>query len=163
MRPGSRSIRRFVLPVAIAAALALAGAGVALGGLLGGSLPTAGFTYTSVADNVVNITGNAGDGIHLKTKGQINVKTTYSKASAGTGFLGGWHYHNGPVLVTVTVGTLTFYGPDCGTWEVNAGQTYIESTGQVLNAKALVATEWFTTRLYPEGAADPVGAADPGC
>lgn len=167
MRPGSRSIRRFVLPGLVAAALALTGASGALGALVSGSLPAAGFTYTSTTDNDVNITGN---GIHLKTKGAVTIKTTYSRVAPSEAFVGGWHYHNGPVLVTVTVGTLTFFGADCGTWDVTAGHTYIETTGQVLNAKILPAknpgialAEWFTTRLYPEGAADPVALTEAPC
>jgi hypothetical protein len=46
---------------------------------------------------------------------------------------------------------------------VSAGESYIESTGEVLDAKILASkntsgnttVEWFTTRLYPIGAADP--------
>ncbi len=167
MRPGNRQIRRLVLPGAVAAALALAGASVAFGALVSGSLPAASFTYTSTSINDVNM---AGTGVHLKTKGAITVKTTYSKVAPSEAFVGGWHYHNGPVLVTVTVGTITLFGGDCGTWDVSAGQTYLETTGQVLNAKILPAknggttpAEWFTTRLYPEGAADPVPLAEAPC
>jgi quercetin dioxygenase-like cupin family protein len=84
-------------------------------------------------------------------------------------FFFGWHYHNGPVIVTVTAGTLTYFDASCNTWDVTAGHSYIESTGQVLNVTTVpakndgVATvEWFTTRLYPEGATDPVNV-DPPC
>lgn len=151
-------LRRLVATVAGLAVVALLAANTALGALVTGSLPTTGFVYTSVTDNAVNM---AGTGIHLKTKGSVNVKTTYSRVTASNDFVGGWHHHNGPVIVTVTVGTLTFYDEDCGTWDVSAGHTYIESTGQVLNAKVLRAkntsgiAEWFTTRLYPSGASDP--------
>lgn len=86
-----------------------------------------------------------------------------ARSLTGTGFVGGWHYHNGPVIVTVTVGTLTLFGGTCGSWDVSAGHTYIESTGEILNAKILpeknagVSTaEWFSTRLIPGGLADPV-------
>ena len=160
-----RMARRIGLAVGLMATLALVMASVAFGGLVGGALPTSGFTYTSVSDNTVNITG---DGVHLKTKDTINVKTTYSRVAPSSALLG-WHYHNGPVIVTVTVGTLTFFDGRCGTWDVAAGHTYIETTGQVLNARVdpaknagIGTVEWFTTRLYPDGTGDPVGV-DPPC
>ncbi len=40
---------------------------------------------------------------------------------------------NQEVTLAVTVGTLTFFDSACGSWDVGAGQTYIESTGEVLN------------------------------
>jgi hypothetical protein len=173
-------VRRFLLIGALAAILALLTASATLGALVTGSLPTAGFTYTSVTDNEVNMTGT---GIHLKAEDSTNVKTTYSRVAPNAGFSAGWHYHKGPVIVTVTVGTLTFFDradersprhseheddSACGTWDLTAGHTYIESTGQVLNAVVLPAknagittVEWFTTRLYPAGAVDPVPVTAP--
>lgn len=141
---------------AVGAALILATSTVQAA-LVGGSLPTAGLTYTSATLNGVNM---AGDAIRLKIKDNVTVKTTYSIVTPANQLLGGWHYHNGPVIVTVTAGTLTFFGASCATWDVSAGETYIESAGQVLIAKGITAKntgniEWFTTRLYPEGAADP--------
>ena len=148
-----------------AAMLTFALAGTALGGLVAGSLPTSGFTFTSSMVNDVNI---AGKGIQLKTKGPVDVKTTYSRV-APTGALLGWHRHNGPIIVTVTIGTITFLDAECQAFDLGAGQTYIESTGDVLNAyldpaknSGLSTVEWFTTRLYPAGAADPV-PVDPPC
>jgi quercetin dioxygenase-like cupin family protein len=104
----------------------------------------------------------AGDAVRFKTKDDVTVKTTYSIVTPADQFVGPWHYHNGPVIVTVALGTLTFYDASCGTWDITAGQSFIESQGQVLNAKALVSKnpggtlQWFTTRLYPNGATDPV-------
>lgn len=155
--------RLWGLPVATLLIFALAG--TALGGLVSGSLPGSGFTFTSSTVNDVDI---AGKGIHLKTKGPIDVKTTYSRV-APTGALLGWHRHNGPVIVTVTIGTITFLDAVCQSFDLGAGQAYIESTGEVLNAYldpakngGLSTVEWFTTRLYPAGAADPV-PVDPPC
>jgi hypothetical protein len=155
-----------IIQVAVLAiALVLVTAGTALGGLVSGSLPTNAFTFTSVADNDVNMSG---DGIHLKTKGGINVKTTYTRVPVNPDFVFGWHYHNGPVIVTVTVGTLTYFDATCGTWDLTAGHSYVESTGQVLNVTTVPAknvgianVEWFTTRLYPEGTDDPVNVPAP--
>src|SRR5437870_11393872 len=119
---------------AFAAILAFRTASAAFSALFSGSLPTAGFTYTSVTDNIVNMDGT---GIHLKTKDSVNVKTTYSRVAPSSNFSSGWHYHNGPVIVTMTVGTLTFFDSTCGTTDLTPGHSYVESTGQVLNAKVL--------------------------
>lgn len=150
--------------LAASAILVLAVAGTALAGLVSGSLPSAAFTFTSTTVNDVNMIG---DGIRLKTKGSVNVKTTYTRLPP-TGALTGWHYHNGPVIVTVAVGTLTYLDANCNQWDLRAGETYIESTGQILNAfldpiknTGLDNVEWFTTRLYPAGATDPVGVPAP--
>jgi hypothetical protein len=169
----SRFISRFpfmrfrwlVVVTALASTLAVVSSSTVLGALVGGALPAAGYTYVSVTDNEVNMTGG---GLHLKTKGSTNIKTTYSRVAPNPAFTAGWHFHNGPVIVTVTVGTLTFYDSACATWDVSAGHTYIESTGEILNAKVLpeknagiTTVEWFTTRLYPEGTTDPVEAEAP--
>jgi hypothetical protein len=108
--------------------------------------------------------------IDLRANKPVNVKTTYSRVAPSPEFVPGWHYHNGPVIVTVTVGTFTFYDSYCYAFDVTAGHTYIESPGQVLNAKALpdknagIATvEFFTTRLYPDGASDPAPVSPAPC
>jgi hypothetical protein len=161
----ARALGRRAALIALGMALFLGSSTVVEAALVSGSLPSAGFTYTSTTLNGVNI---AGADIRLKTKDSVSVKTTYSFATpSDTALLGGWHYHLGPVFVTVTAGTLTLYGSDCGSWDIAAGQTYIESTGQVLIARALASkntgtVEWFTTRLYPDGAQDPV-AVDAPC
>ena len=106
--------------------------------------------------------------IDLRANKSANVKTTYTKQAPDAAFNAGWHYHNGLVIVTVTVGTLTFYDSKCGTWDLAAGRSYIESPRQVVNAKVVpeknvgIATvEWFTTRLYPADASDPVSVPAP--
>lgn len=153
-----RKLGRVAVLVAVATALVLATSTVSAA-LVSGSLPAAGLTYTSVTLNSVNM---AGDAIRLKIKDSATVKTTYSFATpSDTALVGSWHYHNGPVILTVTAGTLTLIGSDCNSWDISAGQTYIESAGQVLVGKAFASkntenVQWFTTRIYPEGAPDPV-------
>ena len=107
-------------------------------------------------------------GVDLRESASANIKTTYSRVPPSLTFESGWHYHNGPVIVTVTAGTLTFYDGKCGTWDLPAGHSYVESPRQVLEAKALPAknagvdnVEWLTTRVYPKGAIDPVPVAAP--
>jgi len=154
------SVRRLVPAGMLAAGLLiLTGAPDALAGLVGGSLPTAGFTFVSTTDGAVNVRSS---GIQLRSRGPMDVKSTYSRIPPD-GALLGWHHHNGPVLVSVTRGTLTLVGENCATWDITAGQTYVESPGQTLNAYAAPAknagldtVEWFTTRMYPAGATDPV-------
>src|SRR5204863_8792092 len=80
---------RLILIGVFAVVLSLATASTVLGDLVGGALPTTAFTYTSVTDNSVNMTG---DGIRLKTKASINVKTTYSRVPVNPNFFFGWHY-----------------------------------------------------------------------
>lgn len=159
-----RTVGRLATVGAIGMTLLLATSAVNAA-LVSGSLPTAGLTYTSLTENAVNM---AGDAIRLKIKDNVTVKTTYSLATpSDSALVGTWHYHNGPVFVTVTAGTLTLYDASCNSWDIGEGQTYIESTGQVLVAKALASkntanVQWFTTRVYPQGAIDPV-AVDAPC
>jgi hypothetical protein len=159
----ARKLGRFGYMTALGTALVFATSSVNAG-LVGGSLPAAGFTYTSLTENSVNM---AGDPIRLKIKDHVTVKTTYSFATPNDAALvGTWHYHLGPVFVTVTTGTLTLYDARCNSWDIGPGQTYIESERQVLVAKALTSkndgnVEWFTTRLYPEGGTDPVSVDAP--
>jgi hypothetical protein len=106
--------------------------------------------------------------VNLREGRLTNVKTTYSRVPPSDSYEAGWHYHNGPVFVTVTVGTLTLYGTNCAPIDILPGHTYIESPKEILNAKVLPSknpgvanVEWFTTRLFPEGAIDPVPVAVP--
>ena len=106
--------------------------------------------------------------IDMRAATATNVKTTYSRVPPSPTFEAGWHYHNGPVVVTVTAGTLTLFDSKCASWDVLAGHSYIESPNQVLDAKALPAkntgidnVEWFTSRLYSNGAIDPVPVPAP--
>ena len=175
---GSRTLLLLGATLGLSAALQ----GIALGGLDKGALPTAGFSYTSVVDNGVDIHGDSGAaaspapaspavgaGMEFTTNGPMAVKTTFTSAPVDAGADLGWHYHNGFVIVTVTNGTLTLFDDTCAPIVVAAGHSYIESPGQVLDAKALPdsnpggsTVDWFTTRLYPDGSGDPV-EVDPPC
>jgi len=158
----ARELGRLGIMAAVGTALIL-GTSTVNAALVGGSLPTGGLTFTSETLNSVHMTGD----IRLKIKDNVAVKTTYSIATpSDTALVGGWHYHNGPVILTVTAGTLTLFDSSCGSRDIAAGQTYIESTGQVLVAKAFASknpasVQWFTTRLYPQGATDPVSVDAP--
>lgn len=106
--------------------------------------------------------------IELRAGQGAGVKTTYSLVPPSDGYEAGWHFHNGPVVVTVTAGTLTLVDKSCHEIDVKAGHGYVESPGQVLNAlvipaknSGIVNVEWFTTRLYPAGGVDPVPVTVP--
>jgi hypothetical protein len=180
--------RRLSRIVALGATLLVATTGSTMAGLDGGELPVAGFTHTSMVDDIVepmggiSTSGSLADvyawladvaraerrasghvGADLGMSGPIAVRTTYTLEPADPWYRLGWHANNGPVIVTVTTGTLTFVDDTCQTFDLVAGHTHIESTGQVLNALLLpeknpggAAVGWFTTRLYPDGATDPV-------
>lgn len=160
-RLSNTSSMRRVVPAGLLAAglLVVTGAPDALAGLVAGSLPTTGFTFVSTTHDGINVRGS---GIQLSSRGPMDVKSTYSKVPPDRALLG-WHHHNGPVLLSVTRGTLTLVDENCGTRDITAGQGYVESPGQILNAYAdpaknvgLDSVEWFTTRIYPTGATDPV-------
>ena len=114
------ALGRLATMVALVMGAVLASSAIAEAALVSGSLPAVGFTFLSLTENAVNMTG---DGIHLKIKEPVTVKTTYSVVTPADQLVGPWHYHNGPVIVTVSVGTLTFYDASCGTWDVSAGET----------------------------------------
>jgi hypothetical protein len=172
----------------LGATLLMATTGSTMAGLDGGELPVAGFTHTSLVDDIIEPIAwtstseslpdvyawladaaraerraSSSAGGYLGMSGPIAVMTTYTLEPADPWYRLGWHANDGPVIVTVTTGTLTFVDDTCRTFDLVAGHTYIESTGQVLNALLLpgknpggAAVGWFTTRLYPEGATDPV-------
>ncbi len=100
---------------------------------------------------VVNKVDIDRNGIDFETSRKVDVITTFS-SQPSTWAGSGWHYHNGPVFVSVTMGTLTFWTTTCRKFQITAGQGYIESTGQVLLAKNLDSTtmaEWYTSRVIP--------------
>jgi hypothetical protein len=132
--------RRHSLVVVVVATLALVTATSVLA--------VATFPTRVAVVNKVDIDRN---GIDFETSRKVDVITTFlSQPSTWAG--SGWHYHNGPVFVSVTMGTLTFWTKTCRKFQITAGQGYIESPGQVLLAKNLDSTtvaEWFTSRVIP--------------
>lgn len=175
------SAGRFTRTVALGATLVMATAGSTMAGLDTGELPVASFTHTSLVDDVVEprertmptpesladvyewLANADSASVDLNMSGPIAAETTYTLQPADPEYRFGWHYDNGPVIFTVTTGTLTFVDDTCQTFDLVAGHTYIVSTGKVLDARLLpeknpgtAAVGWFTTRLYPEGAAGPV-------
>ena len=132
--------RRHSLVVVVVATLALVTATTVLA--------VATFPTRVAVVNKVDIDRN---GIDFETSRKVDVITTFS-SQPSTWAGSGWHYHNGPVFISVTTGTLTFWTTTCRKIQITAGQGYIESTGQVLLAKNLdstTAAEWYTSRVIP--------------
>jgi hypothetical protein len=69
----------------------------------------------------------------------------------------GWHSHPGPVFITVTRGTLTFYeydDPTCTPHVVSEGQGYVDSGhGHVGRNESGAPAQDFSVILVPPGAA----------
>jgi hypothetical protein len=111
-----------------------------------------------------------GGGVEFENHRDVDIITTFS-SQPSTWAGSGWHYHQGPVFVSVTQGTLTFYRKNCKTFTITAGHGYIETRHQVLNAKNLdpnVVAEWFTTRIIPyqrngQPGIDPVPVVHAAC
>jgi quercetin dioxygenase-like cupin family protein len=77
--------------------------------------------------------------MRLTTSDPTRVVT--ARISHPQGSSSGWHKHPGPVIVTVTQGTLTFYSaddPTCSPRRVHAGQTVVEPGGAAAPAHLAV-------------------------
>ena len=71
-------------------------------------------------------------GIQITTGGPRDMLVTAITVDPGGSF--GWHSHPGPVLVTVSKGTLAVYDADgsrCRRSTVGAGQSFVEDGGHV--------------------------------
>jgi hypothetical protein len=153
--------RRAVLAGAVLALVpVLTTIGVALG-----TPPTGSVTATPLGDAItVNTAKMNLNDIKFRTRDPVRV--FHVKNVAGPGFSAGWHKHTGPVIVVVTVGSLTFYDRagahrhgGCRVTTVTAGGSYIETAGapiQVLNTTPADVNngtaEWVTTQIIPPGA-----------
>ena len=75
---------------------------------------------------------NSKSGVHLKTKGSVDVAT--QRITIGGGGHTGWHSHPGPVLVTIKSGALRVIYADDETCEgtlYETGDSFIETRGMV--------------------------------
>ena len=150
--------------MALAAAFALGTMGVALGTLPGG--PPAIPTVLADVITVNTVNANAGP-IRLSTSASVEVFQVSNRADPG--WSAGWHSHTGPVIITLTEGSLTFYqlkrsddegegddrnrdgGSSCQVTTVSAPGGFIEPPGQpmqVVNAGTTTAA-WITTQIIP--------------
>jgi quercetin dioxygenase-like cupin family protein len=116
---------------AVAAAIGLGGillVGVALAtpgaGLLGAPVHARGTLAPTDGDNLIV---NSKSGVHVKTKGSVDLVT--QELSFAPGGHTGWHSHPGPVLVTVKAGSLRLIYADDETCEgtvYEAGDSFVD-------------------------------------
>jgi hypothetical protein len=92
------------------------------------------------------------DQIRLHTIRSLDVLQVQN--SAPSGWSSGWHEHNGPVIVSIRSGSLTFYQGSCTGVTVAAGHAFVEEPGVPVLARDEDSTgaSWFTTQLIPVGA-----------
>jgi len=102
---------------------------------------TASVDFTSVIDG----RGNLGtfhvqsklNSYDVELKSHDDTDIAVADITVGPNGSSGWHYHPGPVVVTVKSGAITFYtadGPNCSVLVHPAGTTFIEEGGVVGNA-----------------------------
>lgn len=143
--------------------LAALGLGAVFAVLVGAALATPPFGVLSAPVHARGTLGedqiiNSKSGVHLKTKGSVDV-ATQQIVIAGGGHTG-WHSHPGPVLVTVKAGALRLiYANDatCVGTVYEAGDSFIDRGDAVVhiarNESLTNNVEFWATYLVP---GDPV-------
>jgi quercetin dioxygenase-like cupin family protein len=121
---GTRSRRhvRVTLAIVLGSGLLLVGAALATPGI--GILSAPVHARGTLGENQVV---NSKSGVHLKTKGSVDVATQQIVIAGGGST--GWHSHPGPVLVTVKSGALRLiYADDltCTGTVYEAGDSFID-------------------------------------
>lgn len=77
------------------------------------------------------------------------------------GGVSGWHAHPGPVFVTVTQGSVTWFNgsdPLCGSRTYSTGQSFIEpayGVHNVINASNSAGAEYVAVTIKPDGFVGP--------
>ena len=95
-----------------------------------------GFTSTTIGRGnlgTFSVHSNA-DRYKAELKSHDNTDIVVVSIVVTPGGNSGWHYHPGPVLVTVKTGTITFYmgdDPSCSAHVHPAGTTFFENGGMV--------------------------------
>jgi quercetin dioxygenase-like cupin family protein len=107
------------------------------------------------------------DGYDVELKSHDKTDIAVATIGVAPGGHSGWHFHPGPVLVIVKVGTITFYhgdDPTCTPTHYAAGSAFIEEGGMVgiaRNETAGVDTV-VATFFVPAGSATRIDAPAPG-
>src|SRR2546425_8013906 len=127
------------------------------------------FTGTLVGQGnlgTFHIQSKAGD-YDAELKSHDNTDIVVVSIVVTPGGSSGWHYHPGPVLVTVKTGTITFYmgdDPSCSAHVHPAGTTFFENGGMAGDARneGTVDDPPGVTVLVPEGGPTRLYAPAPG-
>ena len=128
-----------------------------------------GFTPTVLARGnlgTYHIQSKAGE-YDAELKSHDNTDIVVVKNVVTPGGHSGWHYHPGPVLVTVASGTITFYmgdDPTCSPQVHPAGTTFFENGGMVGIARneGTVDATVVATFFVPAGSPTRIDADAPG-
>ena len=148
-RTGRRRNARVMMAVAVGAGFLLVGVAVATPGV--GILSAPVHARGTLDDHQVV---NSKSGVHLKTKGSVDVATQQIVIAGGGST--GWHSHPGPVLVTVKSGSLRLIYADDTTCEgtvYEAGDSFIDRGDEVThiarNESLTQSVELWATYLVP--------------
>ena len=129
----------------------------------------AGFTPTVLARGnlgTFHIQSKAGD-YDAELKSHDNTDIVVVSLVVTPGGNSGWHYHPGPVLVTVKTGTITFYmgdDPSCSAHVHPAGTTFFENGGMggMARNEGTVDATTVVTFFVPAGSPTRLDADAPG-
>ena len=148
-RPRTRRNARVTLAIALGAGFLLVGVALATPGV--GIISAPVHARGTIGDRQVV---NSKSGIHLKTKGSVDVATQQIVIAGGGST--GWHSHPGPVLVTVKSGSLRLIYSDDTTCEgtvYEAGDSFIDRGDEVThiarNESLTQSVELWATYLVP--------------
>lgn len=106
------------------------------------------------------------DDLKLSTRDDVQVVTqTITVAPGGTT---GWHSHPGPVFVTISAGTMTFYDgedPTCTAGTYQTGDSFVDRGGghvHIARNEGAVNLVLYATYLVPVGAPIRTDVPNPG-
>ena len=147
--PRTRRNARVTLAMALGAGFLLVGVALATPGV--GIISAPVHARGTIGERQVV---NSKSGIHLKTKGSVDVATQQIVIAGGGST--GWHSHPGPVLVTVKSGSLRLIYADDTTCEgtvYEAGDSFIDRGDEVThiarNESLTQSVELWATYLVP--------------
>jgi quercetin dioxygenase-like cupin family protein len=106
------------------------------------------------------------NGYDVELKSHDNTDIVVATIGVASGGNSGWHFHPGPVLVIVKVGTITFYhadDPSCTPTQYGVGSAFIEEGGAVGMARNETqgADTVVATFFAPAGSATRLDAPKP--
>jgi hypothetical protein len=154
-----RHLRRRTTVVAVLAAAVVAVAFGAFAAISSAS-PASGVTGTLLARGTYpqyDLKTDPQSPIDFKAKTKQPTDVVVQRHDYLPGATTGWHTHPGPVFITVTQGTLTFYerdDPTCTPHVVSAGQGYVDTgLGHIgFNESATETAQDVTVAIAPVGA-----------
>jgi quercetin dioxygenase-like cupin family protein len=107
--------------------------------------------------------------VDFQVKAKSPVDVVVRKHDYAVGSHTGWHSHPGPVFITVTQGTLTYYlydDPDCTPHVVHAGEGFVDDArGHIVRNESSQPAQDVSVILAPTGGAfrGELNAPNPYC